>query len=113
MFQSAQIVIDTRDIGVIRAAHPLDDRQRPPVERLGLGVAPLIFVEDAQVIQNTGDAEVARPEQPFGAGQRSPVDRLGPRILAPFAVAIRQVLLPLYAPPAAHTRVLVASIALP
>ena len=53
------------------------DRQRPLVERLGLGVAALVVIEQSQIVQRHRDIGMIGPERLLLDRQRPLVERLG------------------------------------
>ena len=61
--QIGQIVQRLRDIGVIGAERFLPDRQCPLVERLGIGVAGLFFVDPSVALALNDLAELAKSRQ--------------------------------------------------
>ena len=64
-------------VGVRRSQGLLHDRQRALVERLGLGVAALGFVERGQVVEARGHVGVRRSEGLLHDRQRALMKRLG------------------------------------
>ena len=55
----------------------LEDRQRPLIERLGLGVPALGLVEQGQVVEALGHVRVLGPEGLLEDRQRPLIKRLG------------------------------------
>ncbi len=55
----------------------LVDRQRPLVERLGLGVAALVIIELSQIVQRQRNNGMIGPERLFFDRQRPLAERLG------------------------------------
>ena len=60
----------------------LPDRQRPLVQRLGVGVTALILVEDGQIVQDCRYVGMVGAERLLLDRQRPLVQRLGLRITA-------------------------------
>ena len=76
---------------MLRPQRLLKNRQRPPEERLGLGVLALLVVELRQVVEARGYLGVLRPQRLLKNRQRALVERLGLGVLALLVVEQRQV----------------------
>ena len=68
-----------------------EDDKRAPVERLGLGVAPLNMVEGRQVVEARRHARMLRPERPLPDGERAAIERLRLGVAPLDPVELRQV----------------------
>ena len=79
VLEPAEIVVERCDVRMLGAERRLDDRQRPPVDRLGVVVPPLIFVEHSEPVEEAGRLEVLR-EGGLGDRQGAPVEPLRRRI---------------------------------
>ena len=69
----------------------LADRQRSLVERVGVGVAALVLVEQSQIVQRLRDIGMARTERLLADSQRSLEERLGVGIVALFPIELSQI----------------------
>ncbi len=65
------------DVGMIAPQRLLTDRQRPLVERLGLGVPALVLVERRQGGEARGHTGMLRPQGFLPDRQRALIERLG------------------------------------
>ena len=70
------------DMGMRRPQGLLVDRQRPLVERLGLGVLVLDTVKLRQVVEARGYQGVLRPKRLLQDSERASVKRLGLAVAA-------------------------------
>ena len=59
-----------------------ENSQSPLVQRLGVGVAALVCVQQTQIIQRLSDTEMVAAERLFANGQRSPVQPFGVGVAA-------------------------------
>jgi len=76
VFQPAQIVIDGRNIRMIRAEALLGDGQSAPIQRLGFVEAACVFQEHSHIVENCRNFQVIRPEGLFSQRDRLPEKRL-------------------------------------
>jgi hypothetical protein len=64
------------NIGMVRPQRLLADGQRTLVERLGLGVLPLVVIKHGQTVEAPGHIGMVLPQRRLPDGQRLLVQRL-------------------------------------
>ena len=91
MIECRQVVEARGHVGVLRPQSLLLDRQRPLVERLGLGIPALGMVNQPQVVEADGHGGVLRPQGLLPNRQRPLVKRLSLGVTGLGAVKLRQI----------------------
>src|SRR5262245_2559143 len=86
VLQGPQIFAEYLCMRVLRSQRLLVDRERAPVERLGLGIATLILVHKRKVVETDGDRRMLRPQPLLVDRERALGERLGFGMAALIAV---------------------------
>src|SRR5262245_19115198 len=82
VLQSAEIVVQRRNLGTVRSKLTFQDRERPPVEPLGLIEIRGVLVNHTEVVANARDLDGVGPGCGFREQERLPIERLSLDILS-------------------------------